>query len=328
MIDIHTHGIGGFDTRSNSVDDILRIAEIHGSCGVTGVVLSIYSGPISVMRQHMEVVSRAIERQGQRSGGKGQGKAAAKSEPGSSADRTTDKDVNGKVLDNPGLMPHDPCPDAGTARILGVQLEGPFLNPLQCGALDPASFVSPRESTLAELLEGFESIVKVITIAPEREGALGVIKKVVEKAIVVSMGHSDATYTEAEAGFSAGARGITHLFNAMRGFHHREPGLAGFGLLNKEVYVEVIADPFHLHMRALELIFKTKRPERIVIVSDSVRETRVARDGRVADVSGMLQGGSMTIAESTRRLIELGFEESTVTRAITVNPRQYLKLKS
>ena len=65
--------------------------------------------------------------------------------------------------------------------------------------------------------------------------------------IVVSMGHSNATYSEAEAGFQAGAKSITHLFNAMRPFHHREPGIAGFGLMNRHIYVEVIADPFHLH---------------------------------------------------------------------------------
>jgi N-acetylglucosamine-6-phosphate deacetylase len=326
-VDIHTHGIGGFDTRSNSVDDILRIAEIQGSCGVEGIVLSIYSGPIHVMRQHMEAVSGAMKVQGQGSWGKGHGKAAAKSEPGSSSNKTTEKEVNGKVSDRPGPMLHNPCPDAGAARILGVHLEGPFLNPGQCGALDPAWFVGPRESTLDRLLEGFEHIVKVITVAPEKEGALGVIKKAVEKGIVVSMGHSDATYTEAEAGFRAGARAITHLFNAMRGFHHREPGLAGFGLLNKEVYVEVIADPFHLRIQTLELIFETKRPERILLVSDSVRETKAAGDERIVDASGELQGGSMTIAESARRLIDLGFDESTVIRAGTVNPQQYLKLR-
>ena len=146
--------------------------------------------------------------------------------------------------------------------------------------------------------------------------------------IITSMGHSDATYVEAEAGFSAGARGITHLFNGMRAFHHREPGLAGFGLLNEGIYAEVIADPFHLHIQTLELIFKTKKPEKIVLVSDSVKKTKTAADGKIADVSGRLQGGSMTVIESSRRLVDLGFDESTVTKAITLNPRQYLMLKA
>ena len=133
------------------------------------------------------------------------------------------------------------------------------------------------------------------------------------------MGHSDATFSEAEAGFHAGARGITHIFNAMRSFHHREPGIAGFGLINKDIYIEVIADPFHLHPKTLELIFKTKSPEKIIIVSDSVKETPSiplsSRRGKgrgkgVTDThKGKLLGGSMTIIESSRRLIQMGFDE-------------------
>ena len=289
-IDIHTHGIGGFDTRSSIVDDTLRIAEIHGASGVSEIVLSIYPGPIEAMRRQMELVRQAMEKQGHGTWVKGQG-------------------------------------EEGAARILGVHLEGPFLNPTRCGALDPASFIDPGEHALHALIDGFENLIKMITVAPERQGALAFIRRMTELGIIVSMGHSDATYAEAEAGFRAGARGITHLFNAMRAFHHREPGLAGFGLLNKQVYVEAIADPFHLHIRTLELIFKTKKPERIILVSDSVRETKVAGDGRVVDASGRLQGGAMTVTESACRLVELGFDESTVTNAITVSPRKYLMLE-
>ena len=289
-IDIHTHGIGGFDTRSGSIDDILRIAEIHGASGASEIVLSIYPAPIETMRQQMELVRQAMERQGQGAWVKGHG-------------------------------------EAGAARILGVHLEGPFLNPARCGALDPASFIDPGEHALHALLDGFEGLVKMITVAPEREGAPVFIRNVTALGIVVSMGHSDATYAEAEAGFRAGARGITHLFNGMRAFHHREPGLAGFGLLNKEVYVEVIADPFHLHSRTVELIFKTKKPESIILVSDSVKETKSACDGRVVDTSGRLQGGSMAVTECARRLVDLGFDESAVSGAISSNPRQYLRLE-
>ncbi len=289
-IDIHTHGIGGFDTRSSPVDDILRIAEIHGASGVSEIVLSIYPAPIETMRQQMELVRQAMKKQGHGTWVKGQGAA-------------------------------------GAARILGVHLEGPFLNPAQCGALDPAFFIDPGEHALHALIDGFESLIKMITVAPERKGAAAFIRRMTELDIVISMGHSDATYAEAEAGFRAGARGITHLFNAMRAFHHREPGLAGFGLLSKEIYVEVIADPFHLHIGTLELIFKTKKPERIILVSDSVRETKAADGGRVVDASGRLQGGAMTVIESAQRLIQQGFDESTVTNAITLNPRQYLMLE-
>jgi len=286
-IDVHTHGIGGFDTRSSTVDDILKISEIHGALGVSEIVLSIYPAPIPNMRQQMELVRQAMERQA-----------------------------------------HAPCPNAGAARILGVHLEGPFLNPSQCGALDPAFFIDPEERAFRELVDGLEGMIKIVTVAPERPAAPEFIRKATELGIIVSMGHSNATYAEAEAGFRAGARGITHLFNCMRAFHHREPGLAGFGLSNGEIYVEFIGDPFHLHIGAIELIVKAKKPDRIILVSDSVRETKTRGDGRIVDASGRLQGGSMALVESARRLVGLGFEESAVTNTISVNPHQYLMLNS
>lgn len=324
-IDIHTHGIGGFDTRSNIVDDILRIAEIQGASGVSEIVLSIYPGPIETMRQHMEIVREAIEQQDQGSRLKAHGPEAKVNGERSGASGTGVREEKGLGSSHASRVT---CHGATQARILGVHLEGPFLNPGRCGALDPASFIDPGEHALHALIDGFENLIKMITVAPERQGALAFIRRMTELGIVISMGHSDATYAEAEAGFRAGARGITHLFNAMRAFHHREPGLADFGLLNKQVYVEAIADPFHLHIRTLELIFKTKKPERIILVSDSVRETKAAGDGRVVDASDRLQGGAMTVTESAQRLIQQGFDESTITNAITVNPREYLRLRS
>ena len=323
IIDIHTHGIGGFDTRSNTVDDILRIAEIHGASGVSEIVLSIYPAPIEAMRHQMELVRQAMEKQGQGAwvtgpGSKVQGERPKASDIALGEDKELGPCHASRVTRHGAIQ----------ARILGVHLEGPFLNPARCGALDPACFTDPDEYAAHELLDGFEGMIKMVTIAPERQRALAFIKNVTELGIVASMGHSDATYAEAEAGFRAGARGITQLFNAMRAFHHREPGLAGFGLLNKDLYVEVVADPFHLHNRAIGLIFKMKKPDKIVLVSDSVKETKTVDDGRVVDASGRLQGGAMTVPESAQRLIQQGFDESIIAAAITINPRQYLMLQS
>ena len=213
------------------------------------------------------------------------------------------------------------------AAILGVHLEGPFLNPHKCGALNAAIFIEPTEHHLEELLDGLEDVVKIITIAPELEGATRLIKKISDRGILASMGHSDATYSEAETGFNAGARGITHIFNAMRGLHHREPGIVGFGLLNQDIFIEVIADPFHLNPKTLELIFRTKNHDRIILVSDSVKGTKTLECEKgqgVVDDSGRLQGGAMTITESSQRLIELGFDEGTIRKCISKNPEIYL----
>jgi N-acetylglucosamine-6-phosphate deacetylase len=286
IIDIHTHGIGGYDTKSNKVEDILKIAEIFGSQGVSEIILAIYPSSIKVMRENMMVVKKAMEKQ------------------------------------------HSELRTPNSSLILGVHLEGPFLNPSKCGDLDGRAFLKPTEYNFRQLTEGFEDVVKIITIASEINGAIKLIRKVSDRGIIVSMGHSDATFSEAEAGFNAGARGITHIFDAMRGFHHREPGIAGFALINEDVYIEVIADPFHLHAKTLELIFKTKNPEGIIIVSDSVKETKVkGRVQAVTDIKGKLLGGSMTIVESSRRLGQMGFDEDLIMRCITVNPERYLLVK-
>jgi N-acetylglucosamine-6-phosphate deacetylase len=213
---------------------------------------------------------------------------------------------------------------AGQARIIGAHLEGPFLNPAMAGALDPGSFIPPGERAFRELTDGLEEVVRIVTIAPEMDGAVPLIRQMADAGIRVNMGHSSATYAEAEAGFRAGARGITHLFNAMRGFHHREPGIAGFGLLNKDVYVEVIGDLAHLHPSAVELVVRLKDAGRVVLVSDSVRDTDICRKMPPME-KGVLSGGSLTIPDAGRRLIEAGFDADYVVRCMTANPRAYLE---
>lgn len=284
VIDVHTHGAGGVDTRSADAGQILSLAEIQGSLGVSEILPTIYPATIEVMRRDMAAVKEAMEKQSAPGGGSG--------------------------------MP---------ARIAGVHLEGPFLNPLRCGALDKNAFLEPGERPLRELVEGFEGLVKIITVAPELKGAESIIRKIADMGIVPSMGHSEATYSESEMGFNAGARGITHIFNAMRGFHHREPGIAGFGLLNQEVYIEVIADPFHLHRSTIDLIFKVKDHTRIIIISDSVSGSKMPGSSQgVTDGSGRLAGGSLTIMESAMQLVEMGFEKTAVMECVAANPERYL----
>ncbi len=145
--------------------------------------------------------------------------------------------------------------------------------------------------------------------------------------IISSMGHSDATYFKAEAGFHSGARGITHIFNAMRGIHHREPGIAGFGLMNKEVYIEIIADPFHLDPKIIDFVFSIKNPDRIIIISDTVRNAKTFSSSQgIRNRKNTLFGGSMTIQESSERLIQMGLNKEIVLKAISENPERYLKI--
>ncbi len=287
IVDIHTHGIGGFDTRSASVEHVLKIAHIHGSLGVSHIVPTVYSATIKTMRDNMAVIRGAM---------------AVQSETGI---------------------------EAGSSRIVGIHLEGPFLNPLMCGALDATSFLGPNEFSLEKLIEGYENMVKIITIAPEMRGALKLIRQISDAGIIASMGHSDAMYSDAEAGHMAGARGITHLFNAMRGIHHREPGLAGYGLMNKDIYIEIIADPFHIAPEMIEYIFSAKNPDRIIVISDTVKDAKTLpeREHSITGDKDKILGGSLTISESSKRLVQMGLDEITIKKTISENPARYLQLE-
>ncbi len=289
IIDIHTHGISGFDTASSSEDQILQIAKIQGGQGVTEIIPTVYSSSIRTMRENMHAIKSAMDSQKIANRGQKRG-----------------------------------------AKILGLHLEGPFLNPLKCGALDPRSFIEPSDYNLNNLIDGFDDDLKIITVAPELNGAPAIIKTITDRGITCSMGHSNATYSEAETGFHAGAQCIAHIFNAMRGIHHREPGIAGFGLMNKDIYIEVIADPFHLDLKIIELIFAVKNAERIIIVSDTVRDSKIMSHSVVRgnDKNNILLGGSMTIRESSERLIEAGVDKESVLKAISENPERYLQTKS
>ena len=306
-IDIHTHGIGGYETKGASPEDILKIAELHGVHGVDAILPTIYAAPIEAMRRDIAAVGKAMEKQ--RSAPNIQSSKSATKPTSNIEHRTVNRTGNHRF----------------PALILGVHLEGPFLNPAFAGALDGASFLPAEIPFLEGLLEGFGDIVKIITVAPELSGAEKLIRSIRDRDIVVSMGHSGATYNEAEAGFNAGATGITHLFNAMADIHHREPGIAGFALTNPHIFVEIIADPFHLHPRTIELVFAAKSPDKIILVSDSVKGTNAdAAAEKIVDDSGRLQGGSMTIMESARYLLGLGMAQEAVERSISSNPDNYL----
>jgi N-acetylglucosamine-6-phosphate deacetylase len=346
-IDIHTHGIGGYDTRAANPEDILKIAAIHGSFGVTEIIPTIYSAPIHVMRKNMTAVKGAMELQKIASSVE---RGAERHSSGCADDQPVTSNANSQGLISLTLKAqHSTLP----SLILGVHLEGPFLNPSLCGALDPSSFLKPDKRAFIELIDGLEDIIRIITIAPELGGALDIIKNARDTGINMSMGHSDATFAEAEAGYQKGAQGITHLFNAMRGLHHREPGIAGFGLLNKDVYAEVIADPYHLHPDVLKLIFRTKNPDKIIIISDTTKDsygiarenTEVRRQGSRArrqklrihnpefiinppPRTGILRGGSSTIIESSNRLIKMGYNEKIIMDCIDKNPASYLRAVS
>lgn len=171
------------------------------------------------------------------------------------------------------------APDDG-AQPLGFNLEGPFLAPSRKGAHDPAVLLTPAHlaaDAIAPLLDG----LRVITIAPELPGALALIERLSALGIAVSMGHSASTLDEARAGYLAGGRTTTHLFNAMTGLDHRAPGLAVAALTDDHVYVELIADGHHVHPAVWPIITRTKPADRLILVSDALSLAGMG-DGRTS----------------------------------------------
>jgi N-acetylglucosamine-6-phosphate deacetylase len=160
------------------------------------------------------------------------------------------------------------APDDG-AEPLGFNLEGPFLAPARRGAHDRNHLQIPAEvppATLELLLEG----LRLVTIAPELPGATDLIRWLRDRGVVVSIGHSAATLAEAQAGYAAGARSTTHLFNAMSGIDHRAPGVAVAALLDDDVSVELIADGIHVDPGLWPLITRLKPEDRLLLVSDAI----------------------------------------------------------
>ncbi len=231
---------------------------------------------------------------------------------------------------------------SATPVILGAYLEGPFLNPKYAGGLNKSFFLAPSLNLFERLTEGYEDIIKIITVSPELKGSLDLIEKAIEKGIKVHLGHSGATYKEALEGKKAGATGITHLFNAMRPLHHREPGITGLGLLDKDLYVELICDGIHIDTEVLRLVFSVKPVDKIIAISDMVanRGSRLKAEGlstkeneniSLEETSAFcpwpMRGSLYPLSRAREVLREIGIPESSIEAVTDGNPSAYIKFQ-
>jgi N-acetylglucosamine-6-phosphate deacetylase len=154
------------------------------------------------------------------------------------------------------------------ARVLGVHLEGPFLSPARAGAHRRDWMVPPSPEAVAELLDAGYGVLRLVTLAPETDGALAAVATLVAAGVVVSVGHSDATASQVAAAAGAGARMVTHLFNAQRGLHHREPGVVGQALTDHRLASGLIVDLRHVSAAACAIALAAA-PGRICLVTDA-----------------------------------------------------------
>ncbi len=162
--------------------------------------------------------------------------------------------------------------------ILGMHLEGPFFNPNQFGAHDPNRICSLDEVDSLDGFFGNLEGVKIVTLAPELNGAFRTIERLRERKIVVSIGHSNATFDETLFAFNCGCTFVTHLFNAMRPFHHRNPGIVGAVLTRENVFFSIIADGFHLHPASICLAWRCN-PRGLVLITDAIEAFGLPPEG-------------------------------------------------
>lgn len=220
------------------------------------------------------------------------------------------------------------------ARILGVHLEGPFLNEKKRGA-QPARFIVPISTALLEeFIAAGRGLLSHVTLAPELDGALEAIAFLRGKGILVSAGHTNATYEEMEQGINAGIELMNHFYNGMRSLHHREVGALGAGFLDDRVSCELICDGVHVEPQAIKLAIRNKGFDKICMISDNTpvsglpegeyelpgKTVRVTKDGNF-DHLGSLSGSKKTLFEDFVFMVnELGYPIEQVVQMASLNP--------
>jgi N-acetylglucosamine-6-phosphate deacetylase len=203
------------------------------------------------------------------------------------------------------------------AALLGVHLEGPFISPKKVGAQRKECILQPDAHLISEWQKKSGDVIKLVTLAPELSNSLELIRYLQQHKIIASVGHSDATYAETKDAIDAGCHYVTHLFNAMRGIHQREPGVVTAALLSDQVTAELIADGIHLHPAILELALKLKGFERLVLVTDAMRAKCLGKGtydlggqavhvesniARLAD--GTLAGSTLKMSSAIRNMMD------------------------
>jgi N-acetylglucosamine-6-phosphate deacetylase len=206
------------------------------------------------------------------------------------------------------------------AEAIGLHLEGPLLSPARAGAHDPTA-IAAADATLDDVLDELvtQRLVRLVTVAPERPGAIQRIWRFVDAGITVSLGHTDATFDQMLAGADAGARLVTHLFSAMSPFHHRAPGAVGAALTDDRFTVTLIADGIHTHPAALTLALRAKGADHLILVTDAVAAAAapagkytlggqaIVSDGESARLAdGTLAGSTLTLDRAVRVMVALG----------------------
>ena len=280
-VDLHIHGSAGYDVMDDTAEALLAVEQLLARHGVTSYFPTTVTAPINTTLRALERLANAIE----------------------ARERNSNSNKDGKIRALP----------------LGIHLEGPFLSHARRGVHPPENLLAPTLALFEQFWQAARGRIRMMTIAPELEGASEVIAEAARRGVCVSLGHSDADFAAAERGIAAGARHATHTFNAMppldhRTLDHRSPGILGAVLTDGRVSADIIADGVHLDPAIVKLFAQAKGPEQTVLITDAISATGMpdgryrlgsfevdVRDGKcMAD--GKLAGSVLTMDRAVRNL--------------------------
>ncbi len=227
--------------------------------------------------------------------------------------------------------------DHNRARPVGIHLEGPFISHAKRGVHPPENLIAPSVDLFEKFWSATSGTVAVMTVAPELPGAPEMIKAAAARGVCISLGHSDATLAETQAGIAAGARHATHTFNAMRSLDHREPGVLGAVLAEDRMTADLIADGIHVHPEVVELFLRTKGMDRAVLITDAISATgmgsgtfklgnfEVQVTGDRCEYEGKLAGSVLTLDRAVRNITQFAsWPLQHAIRLATLNPARVL----
>ena len=229
------------------------------------------------------------------------------------------------------------------ARVLGVHYEGPFVNSEQCGALHREYFRTFSGAADVNSIPRIQTngAVHLMTVAPEIEGGVELIRELRARGWVVSIGHTRATPDVLDNAKEAGAQHMTHFMNAMSPLHHRAPGPVGWGLLNDDVSLDLIADGIHLDPMMLKVLLRCVKSDRLALISDAIAATGLGdgeyeiwgekitvENSRTRNARGRIAGSVITMLDAVKTMLSLGASECDVARMASLNPAGLLGIDS
>ena len=292
LVDVHTHGIAGYDFNYAKDTDIPSMIQTYAKAGTTSVMATLASDSVSHIMNSIFAINQ------------------------------------NRLNTRPGH-----------SNILGVHMEGRYLNPDMKGAHNIQYLALPNAKEINTLVLSMMPPPIHFSMAPELPGAMDFISQAKELNATVGIAHTNATYEEAMAAIKAGARSFTHTFNAMTKVHHRNPGAAICALNCDEAYAELICDGDHVHPAMVKLAYRSKPKDKLVLITDSMSATCCAdglykiagtdvyvRAGRAVDVNGTLAGSTLTMFAAMKNLMKFcGISLNEAIKYATINPAKMIK---